>query len=693
MYRKKLMRVCLTGVMVVSIATANVAPVFAAEPVEKVETESDSWDRISGEINFRDTDNNESIFVQFNNEKVEDYRWGDDPKDTYEVLPAETVKKYLPEGYELVEGIYSVAGGETQDSYFVYAEVKKVLVEETQDVKINYYDEAAGKQVAEVPVQVSIDTSCVNMAILTRYLPEGYTLEGSDCIIRDGYVYVSVAPAEEVQNVKINYYDEAAGKQVAEVPVQVSIDTSRVNMAILTRYLPEGYTLEGSDCIIRDGYVYVSVAPAEEVQNVKINYYDEAAGKQVAEVPVQVSIDTSRVNMAILTRYLPEGYTLEGSDCIIRDGYVYVSVAPAEEVQNVKINYYDEAAGKQVAEVPVQVSIDTSRVNMAILTRYLPEGYTLEGSDCIIRDGYVYVSVAPAEEVQNVKINYYDEDAEKQVAEVPVQVSIDTSCVNMAILTRYMPEGYALVSSDCIIRDGYVYVSVKKDVEIREAVLHITFETPNGEVVTTETVTAEGADGEDAVFRLGVDFNLPTGYKLSNDRDQVTEIKIPFGSTGGHTMVVEKGDFSSIVKIQFVDAENNDEVVAGGDYFVDGDGDGIFHTREITEWVPEGYELQEVGDFQVELYKETPLQLSVTKIKEDKPETPDPEEPNKPEKPETPDQEKPEKPNKEDDKKEDKKDEKKNSPKTGDETNAAAAALPAGVSLAAILAVLVKKFK
>ena len=558
MYRKKLMRVCLTGVMVVSIATANVAPVFAAEPVEKVETESDSWDSISGEINFRDTDNNESIFVQFNNEKVEDYRWGDDPKDTYEVLPAETVKKYLPEGYELVEGIYSVAGGETQDSYFVYAEVKKVLVEETQDVKINYYDEAAGKQVAEVPVQVSIDTSCVNMAILTRYLPEGYTLEGSDCIIRDGYVYVSVAPAEEVQNVKINYYDEAAKKQVAEVPVQVSIDTSCVNMAILTRYLPEGYTIEGTDCIIRDGYVYVSVAPAEEVQNVKINYYDE--------------------------------------------------------------------------------------------------------------------------------------DAEKQVAEVPVQVSIDTSCVNMAILTRYMPEGYALVSSDCIIRDGYVYVSVKKDVEIREAVLHITFETPNGEVVTTETVTAEGADGEDAVFRLGVDFNLPTGYKLSNDRDQVTEITIPFGSTGGHTMVVEKGDLSSIVKIQFVDAENNDEVVAGGDYFVDGDGDGIFHTREITEWVPEGYELQEVGDFQVELYKETPLQLSVTKIKEDKPETPDPEEPNKPEKPEDPDKEDT---NNKDDKKEDtkKEDKKKTSPKTGDETSAATAALPVGVSLAAILAVLVKKFK
>lgn len=50
---------------------------------------------------------------------------------------------------------------------------------------------------------------------------------------------------------------------------------------------------------------------------------------------------------------------------------------------------------------------------------------------------------------------------------------------------------------------------------------------------------------------------------------------------------------------------------------------------------------------------------------------------------------------KKDDKKEDtkKEDKKKTSPKTGDETSAATAALPVGVSLAAILAVLVKKFK
>ena len=63
MYRKKLMRVCLTGVMVVSIATANVAPVFAAEPVEKVETESDSLGRTKRVLFYRNR------FHQYSGEK------------------------------------------------------------------------------------------------------------------------------------------------------------------------------------------------------------------------------------------------------------------------------------------------------------------------------------------------------------------------------------------------------------------------------------------------------------------------------------------------------------------------------------------------------------------------------------------------------------------------------------------------
>ena len=68
-----------------------------------------------------------------------------------------------------------------------------------------------------------------------------------------------------------------------------------------------------------------------------------------------------------------------------------------------------------------------------------------------------------------------------------------------------------------------------------------------------------------------------------------------------------------------------------------------------------------------------------------------PEEPQKPAKPNTTDKED----NKKDDKKKDdkKKEDKKKSPKTGDEVDPFAAALPAGVSLAAILAMLSKKYK
>ena len=140
-------------------------------------------------------------------------------------------------------------------------------------------------------------------------------------------------------------------------------------------------------------------------------------------------------------------------------------------------------------------------------------------------------------------------------------------------------------------------------------------------------------------------------------------------------------------------------MIGGGDYFVDGDGDGIFTHREVVEYVPEGYELAEFGDFQVAECKDTPLQLSVVKIKNDV--KPDPENPDKPN-PEKPDSEKPgkpdqEKPNKPDTQKPNKSNKNntnadKKTPKTGDDLQAAGAfsVLGAG-ALAAIVALLKKR--
>lgn len=633
MYRKKLMRACLTGIMVVTVATANVAPVFAADTAAQT-TDSDAVEEFG------------TVVIQ---------------KESGEPVASVKVAPGTYNHSDFTSSIPATCAG------YVFAENGTFTID------------ARG------------------VALLT-------IVESTD--------------AEFTQSVVLNYYDETNNKQAAEVEVQTTAkEGEAVDWNVITANVPAGYTINQKDSayLVTGGYVYIAVAPnsdenvgddsvAEATQEVRLRYFDET-NTEVRNMPVVVSAEEdgqpkTTVDKGLVTRFMPNGFHFVGSDFAIVNGEVIISVSSEEsstpEVDSrLVIDYYDEATGKQVAAVPVDdiSAVEGAEVDWSVITAHVPEGYVInqKGTPYEVVGGQVAVSVSPMEETQEITIKYYDRTSREVVAEVPTFVS-KVSGINMAILTRYMPEGYAFVWSDFVINNGVVEVAVNKDVEIREAVLHITFETPSGEVVGTETVSAEGADGEDAVFKLGTDFNLPEGYKLSNDdahKDQVTEITIPFGSTGGHTMIVEKGDLSSIVKVQFVDADTN-EVVAGGDYFVDGDGDGIFHTRELTEWVPEGYKLEEVGDFQVSMYTETPLQLSVTKIKEEIPWTPlepsTPADKNDTNKDDT---------NKEDSKKEDtkKEDKKKNSPKTGDETSAAAAALPAGVSLAAILAVLVKKFK
>ena len=429
--------------------------------------------------------------------------------------------------------------------------------------------------------------------------------------------------------------------------------------------------------------VFAAEAPAgtetttSKASVVKAQFVD-AAGTVVAGGDYFVDADGDGIfNVSELP--VPEGYKAETVGDFFTKDYadtaLQVTVDKIAKASIINVQFMD--GNKVVAGGDYFVDADGDGIfNLSELP--VPEGYELSlAGDQFVKD---YVGKTTQLKVKVVKaatmkVVYKDQTTQEVVGEETLTGSrqdADGNYVFDAAVDFNIPFGYQLAVDYPVetLKAGETKTT-ECLVTARETVLHITFETQDGEVVGTKTVstTSQGADGECWTFMLGTDFDLPEGV------DQITNIQIPFGSTGGHTMVVEKGDLSSIVKIQFVDAENNDEVVAGGDYFVDGDGDGIFHTREITEWVPEGYELQEVGDFQVELYKETPLQLSVTKIKEDKPETPDPEEPNKPEKPEAPDQEK------------------QNSPKTGDGTNAAAAALPAGVSLAAILAVLVKKFK
>ena len=690
MYRKKLMRACLTGLMVVTVATANVAPVFAADTATNVQAVEEPSAGANVTVKFVDIDTN----TQVGEDVVRAFNEG---TNSYSSLAGLGI---VPAGYHITQ---------VGDWY------------------------AKNGMVLTVNVQKDVKASIINV----RMTWAGNVVAGGDYFVDadgDGIFNINELPIPE--GFVSNQLGDFSVADYANSTLELTLKKTSASV-VNVRFMDGDTFVAGGDYFVDadgDGVFNVSELPVPE------GYKAETVGdfftKDYADTALQVTVDKIAKASIINVQFMDGNKVVAGGD------------------------YFVDADGDGIfnlSELPV------------------PEGYELSlAGDQFVKDyvGKTTQLKVKAVKAATMKVVYKDQTTQEVVGEETLTGSrqdADGNYVFDAAVDFNIPFGYQLAVDYPVetLKAGETKTT-ECLVTARETVLHITFETQDGEVVGTKTVstTSQGADGECWTFMLGTDFDLPEGYKLAEGVDQITNIQIPFGSTGGFTMIVEKedkssivkaqfvdeagvvlaggdyfvdadgdgifnvneltewlpegykpmvlGDFfvadykdcplqikvekiakESIVKIQFVDAET-DEVVAGGDYFVDADGDGIFNHTEVLEWVPEGYELQEFGDFQVEFYKETPLQLSVTKIAEE-PENPDPEDPNKPEKPEDPDKEDTgkEDTNKKDDKKEDtkKEDKKKTSPKTGDETSAATAALPVGVSLAAILAVLVKKFK
>ena len=693
MYRKKLMRACLTGLMVVTVATANVAPVFAADTATNVQAVEEPSAGANVTVKFVDIDTN----TQVGEDVVRAFNEG---TNSYSSLAGLGI---VPAGYHITQ---------VGDWY------------------------AKDGMVLTVNVQKDVKASIINV----RMTWAGNVVAGGDYFVDadgDGIFNINELPIPE--GFVSNQLGDFSVADYANSTLELTLKKTSASV-VNVRFMDGDTFVAGGDYFVDadgDGVFNVSELPVPE------GYKAETVGdfftKDYADTALQVTVDKIAKASIINVQFMDGNKVVAGGD------------------------YFVDADGDGIfnlSELPV------------------PEGYELSlAGDQFVKDyvGKTTQLKVKAVKAATMKVVYKDQTTQEVVGEETLTGSrqdADGNYVFDAAVDFNIPFGYQLAVDYPVetLKAGETKTT-ECLVTARETVLHVTFETQDGEVVGTKTVstTSQGADGECWTFMLGTDFDLPEGYKLAEGVDQITNIQIPFGSTGGFTMIVEKedkssivkaqfvdeagvvlaggdyfvdadgdgifnvneltewlpegykpmvlGDFfvadykdcplqikvekiakESIVKIQFVDAET-DEVVAGGDYFVDADGDGIFNHTEVLEWVPEGYELQEFGDFQVEFYKETPLQLSVTKIAEE-PENPDPEDPNKPEKPEKP--EDPDKEdtgkedtNKKDDKKEDtkKEDKKKTSPKTGDETSAATAALPVGVSLAAILAVLVKKFK
>ena len=376
---------------------------------------------------------------------------------------------------------------------------------------LNYYCSGdanhSGHQADEVTISASSATS-VTLQEVKDNLPKGYVLvneKNSYDINYDsngGYVYIDVTEAK-TKTITINYYSESENKQAGEDKMTVAADATSVNSSALTA--PEGYELVLSgDLAIRDGYVYAAVNKIGS-KTVKINYYSEAEEKQIKEEELTVAPDATCVNTSKLTA--PTGYELvEVGDLPIRDGYVYAAVRKVS-TKEVKINFYCPEEKKQVAEPTVVVNADATCVNSSAYAALVPAGYELaEVGDMPIRDGYVYAEVRKVA-TKTIKINYYSEEEEKQIAEVAMTVPADATYVNTSKLTA--PAGYELVlAGDLPIRDGYVYAAVRK-VPTTIKISYVD-EATDKEVGAEDLVVNQGT----TVVNFNVLKSVPAGYEL-----------------------------------------------------------------------------------------------------------------------------------------------------------------------------------
>ena len=295
----------------------------------------------------------------------------------------------------------------------------------------------------------------------------------------------------------------------------------------------------------------------------------------------------------------------------------------------------------------------------------------------------------------NFKFIFHDVDNnDKVISEKNLTVNGTEGEQVIADVSSIMPTGYVVdgnyTQSTKISVTPYFdgsnvqEVYVKK--EVQPTTLNITFETVYGEVVGTKTVstTATGADGEAWTFMLGTDYELPEGYQLSTEKESVTNIQVPFGSTGGSVVFVEKINKEEPVTptVATITFETADGEVVGtttvSTTAVGGEGEAWTFMLGEDYQLPEGYKLAEGVEQTTNVIIPFGAMgghtLIVEKINKEEPVNP-----TDPEKPGTDDTKKEEAKAKED----------KKSPKTGDNTQVAGYA----VTLVACIALIAYYFK
>ena len=517
-----------------------------------------------------------------------------------------TAKRFsIPEGFEWNDDVISF-----DISDLDFGDILNVELDKTQTVYLNYYDESVDEKIDEVPVSLSSKVTSVDLSEINAHMPSGYVYaENQNSLpIREGYVYIPIK--KEAKEVKINFYSEDEEKQIDEPTVEVDKDATYVNTSAFANLVPSGYELvESGNLQIRDGYVYAAVRKVATTKEVKINFYSEKEEKQIAEPTIEVDKDATYVNASDLAKLVPSGYKLVlAGDLEIRDGYVYAAVEKVAVVKykKVKLNFYNEKEEKQVKEVTIKVKKTAKSVTVKEIQKSLPKNYTMTTTKTKlpIRDGYVYVAVTKkaTAKTQKVKLNFYDEANKIQAAEVTIKVKKGAKSVTLTEAKKYLPEGYTLATTTAKlpIRDGYVYIAVKKNAPKTKSIEINYYCAAEGKSVGSEklTVDADATYVNTSNFKnvpanhelaLTGDLTITTdGYVFAEVRDVVTtkEIEINYycyaeGTSVGREKLTVDADATYVNTSNFKNVPANHELALTGDLTITTDGYVFAEVREL----------------------------------------------------------------------------------------------------------------
>ena len=311
-------------------------------------------------------------------------------------------------------------------------------------------------------------------------------------------------------------------------------------------------------------------------------------------------------NYSILEDLVPEGYQMTVSgDFMVEAGTsldVTIEKISTDVIMNIRFVTRDGtfvAGGDYFLPEGVQ--------NLSILEDLVPTGYRMtETGDFMVEAGTsrdVTIELIPTEVIMNIQ--FWDNDSGEVVAGGDYFVPVDEDGIqNYSILQQYVPEGYEMLTGGdfFVVEGGHLDVTVQKIQ--RDVIMNIRFVTRDGTFVAGgDYFLPEGVQNLSILEDL-----VPTGYRMTETGDFMVE------AGTSRDVTIELIPTEVIMNIQFWDNDSG-EVVAGGDYFVPVDEDGIQNYSILQQYVPEGYEMLTGGDFFV--VEGGHLDVTVQKIQRD----------------------------------------------------------------------------